>query len=157
MFFPLRFPQLDRARACNSGVARFLYDGNRINDEDTPALLDMEDNGQSSHSSPLPFLTSPFPLLRHADSNSFVGDHTDTIDVMVERSWFCFFASLSRHLLTREFQQRLEDVDQIPPHIYIVRQPPCYRCTYALLPYPHSSLSSVQLIIAPATQVVTKL
>ncbi|KAF7799172.1 hypothetical protein EIP86_010403 [Pleurotus ostreatoroseus] len=24
---------------------RFLYDGNRINDDDTPASLDMEDNG----------------------------------------------------------------------------------------------------------------
>jgi len=26
------------------GTIRFLYDGNRINDEDTPASLDMEDN-----------------------------------------------------------------------------------------------------------------
>lgn len=26
-------------------LGRFLYDGNRINDEDTPASLDMEDNG----------------------------------------------------------------------------------------------------------------
>ncbi|KAF9788000.1 ubiquitin-like protein [Thelephora terrestris] len=26
------------------GTIRFLYDGNRINDDDTPASLDMEDN-----------------------------------------------------------------------------------------------------------------
>lgn len=26
-------------------IRRFLYDGNRINDDDTPASLDMEDNG----------------------------------------------------------------------------------------------------------------
>lgn len=25
---------------------RFLYDGTRINDDDTPATLDMEDNGE---------------------------------------------------------------------------------------------------------------
>ena len=30
------------------GIRRFLYDGNRINDDDTPASLDMDDNGQSN-------------------------------------------------------------------------------------------------------------
>lgn len=27
------------------GFRRFLYDGNRLNDDDTPAILDMEDGG----------------------------------------------------------------------------------------------------------------
>ncbi|KAF9653604.1 hypothetical protein BDM02DRAFT_3182615 [Thelephora ganbajun] len=63
------------------GTIRFLYDGNRINDDDTPASLEMEDNGQYDPS--LPPLISL--LLLHADLDSFVGGHTDTIDVMVEQ------------------------------------------------------------------------
>lgn len=29
-----------------AGKFRFLYDGTRINDDDTPSTLEMEDNGQ---------------------------------------------------------------------------------------------------------------
>ena len=45
-------PSLDRVRACCLGFCRFLYDGNRINDDDTPATLEMEDNGWFSSSPP---------------------------------------------------------------------------------------------------------
>lgn len=51
---------------------RFLYDGTRINDDDTPTSLDMEDNGTPF----LPLL--PRPVLTPALL-------ADTIDVMVER------------------------------------------------------------------------
>jgi hypothetical protein len=156
VFFPLRSP-LDRPWACHLGVGRFLYDGNRINDDDTPASLDMEDNGQSTPRPPRlpPFLAPASFLLRRADSNSVDG-HTDTIDVMVERPWFCPSASLVRRLLTHGSQQRLEDVDKLLPRLHFARQPPCYRCTYALLSY-HSSLSSVQPAITPTTLVATQL
>ena len=146
-------PQLDRARVRHLGICRFLYDGNRINDEDTPTSLDMEDNGQCSPSS-LPTLLSL--LFRHADSNPFVGDHIDTIDVMVERPWFSSSTSLVHRSLTYTFEQRSEDVDKVPTLLYVSHRPPCYRCTYALLPYLHSSLSSVQPAITPATLVATK-
>lgn len=33
---------------------RFLYDGNRINEDDTPSSLDMEDNGKSTFSKRMP-------------------------------------------------------------------------------------------------------
>jgi hypothetical protein len=59
--------------SCRFFAYRFLYDGVRINDDDTPASLDMEDNGA--------FLR---PIFVHFLSS----DHTnssDTIDVMVER------------------------------------------------------------------------
>ena len=35
---------------CPCLTCRFLYDGSRINDDDTPASLDMEDNGASKGS-----------------------------------------------------------------------------------------------------------
>ncbi|KAI6008836.1 ubiquitin-related domain-containing protein [Pisolithus orientalis] len=51
---------------------RFLYDGSRINEDDTPASLDMEDNGESVIS--FEFWDSEMtPII------------TDTIDVMVEQ------------------------------------------------------------------------
>ncbi|KAJ7453705.1 small ubiquitin-related modifier [Mycena galericulata] len=55
------------------GSIRFLYDGARINDDDTPQSLDMEDNGALSLFPPFPLsaLTPPLPA--------------DTIDVMVEQ------------------------------------------------------------------------
>lgn len=61
---------------------RFLYDGARINDSDTPESLEMEDNGvwleefsQCNHGSYITFLPS------------------DTIDVMVERTSHDFLPS----------------------------------------------------------------
>lgn len=56
-------------------INRFLYDGSRINDDDTPASLEMEDNGTC------------FSLFSsHRCSNFFLSFFsTDTIDVMVER------------------------------------------------------------------------
>lgn len=59
----------------------FLYDGARIQDDDTPASLDMEDNGMFKG-----FLVS------YSDSLFFkknvLLDKLDTIDVMVERKSF---------------------------------------------------------------------
>ena len=95
-----------------------MYDGSRINDEDTPASLGMEDNGQSNPSSLHHSLKSFSLSLRHPDSVSFPG-HTDTIDVMVERPWFYLFATLVCHVLTHRFEQRSEGVDKIPPHLYV--------------------------------------
>lgn len=34
-----------RANLWSAHSNRFLYDGNRLNDDDTPALLDMDDGG----------------------------------------------------------------------------------------------------------------
>jgi len=65
-------PQLDYPWACHLGICRFLYDGNRINDDDSPASLDMEDNGQSSPSSLLLFRALFPPFVRHADLSSLV-------------------------------------------------------------------------------------
>ena len=56
-----------RTRLCHS----FLYDGDRITEDDTPASLDMEDNGESPSLSTSPSLMIVFIA--------------DTIDVMVER------------------------------------------------------------------------
>jgi len=134
-----------------------LYDGNRINDDDTPASLEMEDNGRYTPSSLPPFPTLFSLLLRRADPKSFVGGRTDTIDVMVERPWFYSSTSLVHHLLTHRFEQRSEGVDKVPTHLYVAHQPPCYRCTYALLSYLHSSLSSVQPAITPAALLATHL
>ena len=53
---------------------RFLYDGERITDDDTPSSLDMDDNGTS--------LTFFALLQRRAD---IIIRSPDTIDVMVER------------------------------------------------------------------------
>lgn len=52
---------------------RFLYDGERINEDDTPALLDMEDNGKISLSQRNSHVLNDDDLV------------SDTIDVMVER------------------------------------------------------------------------
>ncbi|KAK7039342.1 ubiquitin-like protein SMT3 [Favolaschia claudopus] len=53
------------------GSIRFLYDGERINDDDTPASLDMEDNGTAGAIQFVASLTPP--------------TFADTIDVMVEQ------------------------------------------------------------------------
>ncbi|KAI0275606.1 ubiquitin-related domain-containing protein [Russula aff. rugulosa BPL654] len=51
------------------GSIRFLYDGARINDEDTPQSLDMEDNGNvvsfSLHSSASPRVILIGPLTKN--------------------------------------------------------------------------------------------
>ena len=66
-------------------IHRFLYDGNRINDEDTPSTLDMDDGGAC--------LSLLYPLCL-IGSNQL--NLTDTIDVMVERmSYFASSAFLS--------------------------------------------------------------
>jgi hypothetical protein len=59
---------------------RFLYDGTRINEEDTPATLDMEDNGQQ----PPPIQSLFFVSVSHAHVVPY--GIPDTIDVMVERT-----------------------------------------------------------------------
>lgn len=76
---------------------------------------------------------------------------------MVERPWFYSSTSLVHNLLTHRFEQRSEGVDKVPTHLYVAHQPPCYRCTYALLLYLHSALSSVQPAITPAAIVATQL
>ena len=45
-------------------MRRFLYDGNRINDDDTPASLEMEDNGEHPNS-PGPRHTLTYCRRRH--------------------------------------------------------------------------------------------
>lgn len=64
---------------CNAVLllaTRFLYDGDRIQEDDTPAILDMEDNGMFAISS------------RIATRLQY---RKDTIDVMVEREWPSFY------------------------------------------------------------------
>ena len=62
---------------CCFALRRFLYDGERISDDDTPASLGMEDNGACAVLWPI---FSPGAQML-TDSNC-----TDTIDVMVERT-----------------------------------------------------------------------
>lgn len=69
------------AREKNKQISiRFLYDGTRINEEDTPATLDMEDNGQQ----PPPIQSLFFVSVSHAHVVPY--GIPDTIDVMVERT-----------------------------------------------------------------------
>jgi hypothetical protein len=58
-----------------SPLDRFLYDGARINDDDTPDSLDMEDNGV--------LIIAIFHLDCGIHRAFFTS--SDTIDVMVER------------------------------------------------------------------------
>lgn len=57
---------------------RFLYDGARINDDDTPQSLEMEDNGNVVSFSRFSARRSDWPNIK----NPLI----DTIDVMVERT-----------------------------------------------------------------------
>ena len=52
---------------------RFLYDGNRIANDDTPSSLEMEDNGRY--------------FLQSLEALNLTLYCTDTIDVMVERTF----------------------------------------------------------------------
>ena len=61
-------------RFADARTHRFLYDGSRINDNDTPLTLDMEDNGACLWGGAMVvMLLTPVLFL------------PDTIDVMVER------------------------------------------------------------------------
>ena len=75
------FVQHNQSRSfwCDKRVfgLRFLYDGTRINDTDTPASLDMEDNGTRSLYKPERLFAETVVLIL-----------IDTIDVMVERALF---------------------------------------------------------------------
>jgi hypothetical protein len=69
-------------RAGKRNISRFLYDGTRINEDDTPASLDMEDNGQQPQS-----IHDLFFFLFRWLTRTFVPCGVpDTIDVMVERT-----------------------------------------------------------------------
>jgi hypothetical protein len=59
-------------RQANKLWIRFLYDGTRINEDDTPGSLDMDDNGMVFFSYKILYCLIHFP---------------DTIDVMVERTY----------------------------------------------------------------------
>lgn len=80
-------------------VLRFLYEGNRINDDDTPGSLDMEENG---------LFSSRFKVSRVLIR---LRSLIDTIDVMVERtspqSDRFLFMRHSPHIVA--FLQRSED------------------------------------------------
>ena len=103
-------------------MTSFLYDGNRINDEDTPASLDMEDNGA--------FSSCLFSCASHSDLHS-----TDTIDVMVERMYHlasCFLPSLILGLILS--RGRRVPAALTPP------TPTVHRLLLSILPSTHTSV-----------------
>ena len=71
---------------------RFLYDGNRISEDDTPSSLEMEDNGVYRFvsvvvlSSLSPSISFRLLCLEHTRADPYLSYATDTIDVMVERT-----------------------------------------------------------------------
>jgi hypothetical protein len=77
-------------RQANKLWIRFLYDGTRINEDDTPGSLDMDDNGMVFFSYKILSCLIHFP---------------DTIDVMVERT---YRNAARMQLLIHRFLQRLE-------------------------------------------------
>ena len=85
--WPLRFSSRIRLDADLNCPDRFLYDGARINDDDTPDSLDMEDNGASKI----------YYVQMKANIHLFT--FSDTIDVMVEREWI--FSSFTFVFLNR--------------------------------------------------------
>ena len=90
---------------------RFLYDGTRINDDDTPNSLDMEDNGEASFLAMCPPLTSS----------------PDTIDVMVERSYPSHSLRQSTEI-SRICRGRREVTALIPFHKLYPAFPCCRHC-----------------------------
>lgn len=72
-----------------------MYDGNRVNEDDTPSSVEMEDNGEHRFVLVVVLFSFSFRLLcsEHTCADPYLSYATDTINVMVKRTSLRFLPS----------------------------------------------------------------